>query len=53
MVVSMLKNLSHKYSNHYNIKFIDLIPIYYTINLHNIYLFMIFSNLYFGFIDLL
>ena len=33
MIIGVLKKLSHKYSNHYIIKFIGFMPIYYTINL--------------------
>ena len=34
MIVSMLQNLNHRYSNHYSIiKFVGFEPIYYTINL--------------------
>ena len=53
MVVIMLKNWSHRYASRYIIKFIGLILIYYAINLENVSSFMIFSNLYLEFINLL
>ena len=34
MVVNMLKNMSHRYSSHYIIKFIGFTPIYYVIDLN-------------------
>ena len=46
MVVGMLKNWSRRYFNHYNIKFIGFMSIYYAINLDIVSSFMIFSNLY-------
>ena len=49
----MLKNWNHEYSNHYIIKFIDFISIYYAINLNINLSFMVFSNLYIRSIDLL
>ena len=62
MVINILKNLSHIYSNHYNwshrhsihyiIKFIDFISIYYAINLDVVLFFIILSNLYLRSIDL-
>ena len=45
MVVSMLKNLSHKYYSHYIIKCLDFISIYYAINKDIISSYMIFSYL--------
>ena len=33
MVISMLKNLSQRYSSNYNIKFVGFISFYYAINL--------------------
>ena len=53
MVVGMLKNQSSGNSNHYIIKFIGFISIYYTINMYIVSSFMVFSNLYLGSIDLL
>ena len=66
MVVSMLKNLSRRYYSHYIIKFVSFMLIYYVININIIYMpiyyaikmnivsiFMVFSNLYIGSIDLL
>ena len=53
MVVSMLKNWSRIYSNHYIIKFVGFMPIYYTINLDIVSSYMVFSYLYLGSIDLL
>ena len=50
---SMLKNLNRRYSCHHIIKFIGFISIYYVINLDIVSSFMIFSNLYFGSINLL
>ena len=46
MVVSMLKNWNRRYYNHYIIKFIGFISIYYAINLDIVLSFMVFSNLY-------
>ena len=51
MIVSMLKNWSRRYSNHYIIKFIGFILIYYAINLNIVSSFMIFSYLYLESID--
>ena len=53
MIVSILKNLNHIYYSHYIIKFIDFMFIYYVMNLNIVSLFMIFNNLYLGYIDLL
>ena len=54
MVVSMLmKNWNCIYSSHYIIKFIDFMPIYYTIKLDIVSSCMVFSYLYLGSIDLL
>ena len=53
MVTNMLKNLSHRYSNHYIIKFVDFIHIYYAINLDVVSSFMIFKNLNYGCFDIL
>ena len=53
MVVSMLKNWSRKYSNHYIIKFVGFILIYYAVNLDIVSSCMVFSYLYLGSIDLL
>ena len=52
MIVSRLKNWSRRYSSHYTIKIVGFMQIYYTINL-DIISFMVFSYLYFRFIDLL
>ena len=46
IVVNMLKNLRRRYFNHYIIKFISFIPIYYTINLNIVSSCMIFNYLY-------
>ena len=46
IVVSMLKNWSHRYSNHYIIKFVCFLPIYYAINLDIISSYIVFSYLY-------
>ena len=43
IVVGMLKIWSYKYSNHYFIKFIGFLLIYYVINLDIVSLCMIFS----------
>ena len=53
MVVIMLKNLSHRYSSHYIIKFIGFMPIYYVINMNIVSSYMIFSYLYLESLDLL
>ena len=53
MVVSMLKKWNHRYYNHYIIKFVGFISIYYAINLDIVSSFMVFSILYFRSIDLL
>ena len=53
MVISMLKNWSRKYSNHYIIKFVGFILIYYAVNLDIVSSCMVFSYLYLGSIDLL
>ena len=53
MVVIILKNRSRKYFSHYIIKFIGFTLIYYAINPDIILFFMIFSNLYIEFMDLL
>ena len=34
MTINMLKNRSHRYSNHYIIKFVVFMTIYYAINLN-------------------
>ena len=52
-IINILKNLSHRYYNHYIIKFIGFMPIYYAINLNFVSYFMVFSNMYFEFINLL
>ena len=52
MVNNMLKNLSHRYSSHYNIKFVGFMLIYYAIIEDIIAFFMIFSILYFESINL-
>ena len=52
-IINMLKNWSHRYYDYYIIKFIGFIPIYYAINLNIVSYFMVFSNMYFGFINLL
>ena len=53
MVVMVLKNWSKRYSNHFIIKFLDFILIYYAINLNIVSSYMNFSYLYFKSIDLL
>ena len=53
IVISMLKNWSCRYYSHYFIKFIGFILIYYVINLNIVSSCVIFSYLYFRFIDLL
>ena len=53
MIGSILKNWSHRYYNHYSIKFIDFIPMYYAINLNIVLFCMIFSILYLESIDVL
>ena len=53
MVVIILKNWSFKYFNHFIIKFIGFMLIYYIINLDIISSFIVFSNLYIEYIDLL
>ena len=53
MIVNMFKNLSYRYSNHYIIKFIGFISIYYVINLYIISSCMIFRYLYIRSIDIL
>ena len=47
MVVDMLKNWSCRYYNHYFIKLIDFMSIYYVINLYIVSFGMIFNYLYF------
>ena len=46
IVFSMLKNKSRRYYNHYIIKFIGFISIYYVINLDIILYYIIVSYLY-------
>ena len=55
MVVSMSKNLSRRYSSYYifKMKFVEFLSIYYAINLDIDPSFIVFSNLYLGFIHLL
>ena len=53
MVVNLLKNWSSINFSHYIIKFVGFISIYYAINLIIVLSFMVFKNLYTGFIDLL
>ena len=53
IVVSILKNWNRKYSNHYIIKFVSFISIYYAINLNIVLSCMIFTYLYIGSIALL
>ena len=53
MVVSMLKNWSFRYFNHFIIKFVGFMLIYYIINLDIISSFIVFSNLCIEYIDLL
>ena len=53
MVIKMLKNWSHRYFNHYIIKFLRIIPIYYAIKLDIVSSCMVFNDLYLGSIDLL
>ena len=49
MVIKILK--SRRYFIHYIIKFISFMSIYYDINSDIVLFFIIFSNLYIGFID--
>ena len=49
IVVSMLNNWCPIYFSHY-IKFVGFMMIYYTTNLDIVLSFMVFSNLYIGFI---
>ena len=49
---SKISDYDYRYSSHYIIKFIDFMSIYYAISLNIVSSFMIFSNLYFGSIDL-
>ena len=53
MVINMLKNWNRRYSNHYIIKFVGFMSIYYVVNLNIVLLCMVFSYLYLGSIDLL
>ena len=53
MVVTVLKNWSKRYSYHFIIKFVDLILIYYAINMDIVLSYMNFSNLHFRSTDLL
>ena len=46
IVLSILKNWRRRYSNHYIIKFIGFIPIYYFINLNIVSSYIIFNYLY-------
>ena len=46
IIVNMLKNWNRRYFSHYIIKFIDFIPIHYTINLDIVSFFMVFNNRY-------
>ena len=46
MVVGLLKNWSRRYFNHYIIKFVGFMSIYYAINLDIVSSLMVFSNLY-------
>ena len=46
MIVSILKNKYRRYSNHYIVKFVSFMPIYYAINLDIVSCFMVFSNFY-------
>ena len=52
MVFNMLKK-NYRYSNHYFIKFVSFMSIYYTINLDIFSLCMVFNYLYLESIDLL
>ena len=53
MVFNTLKNWSRRYSSYYIIKFVGFMLIYHAININVVSSFMVFSNLYFGSIDLL
>ena len=53
MIVSILKNLSHKYFSYYIIKFIGFILIYFIINLNIISSYIIYNYLYIEYINLL
>ena len=53
MAVTMMKNWSKRYSNHFIIKFVDFILNYFAINLDIVSSYMSFSYLYFRSIDLL
>ena len=53
IIIVSLKNWNCKYYSHYIIKFVGIMPIYYTINLDIVSSFMVFSFLYLGSIDLL
>ena len=53
MIVNILNNQGHRYSNQYIIKFVSFMSIYNTINLDIILSFIVLSNLYFRYIDLL
>ena len=53
IVVSTLKNWSCGYFNHYIIKFIGFMKIYYIINLDIVSSGMVFNYLYIGSIDVL
>ena len=46
IVIRILKKLTNGYSDHYIIKFISFMSLYYSIYLDFISLFIIFSNLY-------
>ena len=46
MIVSILKNLSHRYSSHCIIKFVYFMRSYHVINLDIVSSFMVFSNSY-------
>ena len=53
MSVNIWNKRSGKYSSYYIVKFIGFMPIFYTINLDIVLFFIVFSNLYLEFMDLL
>ena len=53
MVINISKNWNYRYYNHYIIKFVGFVTIYYTINLDIVSSYMVFSYLYFESINLL
>ena len=53
MVISMLKNWSHRYTHNYIIKFAGLMLIYYVINTDIVSYCMVSSFMYLGSFDIL